>query len=174
MRKIFLSVFIILCLAPLAMAKELKIGVVDLQQVVRRSEAGKEALAKLQKKFETLRQQLQNKEQELKRFKDDLEKKAPLLSPEARQEKERQYQKMLREFQAQREDAQYEMRQAEQKALQPILKDLEQVVKQMAEKEGYDLILEKKMPGVYWTSPAIDLTDHIVELYNQYRKTKKK
>ncbi len=174
MRKIFLSVLIILCLASLAMAKELKIGVVDLQQVVRRSEAGKEALAKLQKKFETLRQQLQNKEQELKRFKDDLEKKAPLLSPEARQEKERQYQKMLREFQAQREDAQYEMRQAEQKALQPILKDLEQVVKQMAEKEGYDLILEKKMPGVYWTSPAIDLTDHIVELYNQYRKTKKK
>ncbi len=173
MKKILVSMLIVLFLAPLAMAKELKIGVVDLQKVVRQSEAGKEALAKLQKKFETLRQQLQAKEQELKKFKDDLEKKAPLLSPEARQEKERQYQKMLREFQAQREDAQYEMRQAEQKALQPILKDLEQVVKQMAEKEGYDLILEKKMPGVYWTSPAIDLTDHIVELYNQYRKSKK-
>ncbi len=174
MKKILLSIITVFLLTNFVMAKELRIGVVDLQEVVRSSEAGKEALAKLQKKFDTLRQQLQAKEEELRKFKEELERKAPLLSIEARQEKERQYQKMLREYQAQREDAQYEMRQAEQKALQPILKDLEQVVKQMAEKEGYDIILEKKMPGIYWVSPSIDLTDHVVELYNQYQKTKKK
>ncbi len=174
MKEVLLAILSIFFLSNLTMAKELKIGVVDLQQVVRSSEAGKEALTRLQKKFDTLRQQLQAKEEELKKFKEDIEKKAPLLSIEARQEKERLYQKMLREYQAQREDAQYEMRQAEQKALKPILKDLEQVVKKMAEKEKYDLIIEKNMPGVYWASPSIDLTDHIVELYNQYQKNKKK
>ena len=153
-----------------ALAKELKIAVIDLQQVVRKSEAGQEALAKLQAKFDTLKKQLEAKEEELRKFKEDLEKKAPLLSPEVRQEKERQYQKMLREYQAQREDAQYEMKQAEQKALQPIMQDLEKIVKEMAKKEGYDLLLEKRMPGVYWTSPQIDITEHVIELYNQYRK----
>ena len=174
MRKICLTLVLFFCLTSLATAKGLKIAVIDMQRVVRQSQAGQEALVKLQEKFDTLKQQLQAKEKEIKKFKQDLEKKAPLLSPEARQEKERQYQKMLREFKAQQEDAQYEMRQAEQNALQPILKDLQQVVKQMAEKEGYDLILEKKMPGVYWASPAIDITDHVVELYNQYRQQQKK
>ncbi len=155
-------------------AAEIKIGVIDLQLVVRKSEAGQKALKELQAKFEVLKKKLQAKEEELRKFKEDLEKKAPLLSPDVRQEKERQYQKMLREYQAQREDAQYEMKQAEEKALQPIMKDLEKVVKEMAQKEGYDLILEKRIPGVYWTSKRIDLTDHVVELYNQYYRSKEK
>ncbi len=147
---------------------EVKIAVIDLQAVVRKSEAGQEALKKLQAKFETLRQKLQAKEEELRKFKEELEKKAPLLSPDVRQQKEREYQKMLREYQAQREDAQFEMKQAEEKALQPIMKDLEKIVKEMAKKEGYDVILEKRMPGVYWTSQQIEITDHVVKLYNDY------
>jgi len=170
----FLCLFLLLLGTSVGLAKEVKIAVIDLQQVVRKSEAGQQALAKLQAKFDSLKKQLEAKEEELRKFKEELEKKAPLLSPEAREEKEREYQKMLREYQAQREDAQYEMKQAEQKALQPIMKDLEQVVKKMAKEEGYDLLLEKRMPGIYWTSQAIDITDHIVELYNQYRKSRKK
>jgi len=173
MRKVLLSLFLLLGLTSLATAKELKIAVIDMQQAVRQSQAGQEAMVKLQEKFDTLRKKLQAKEEEIKKFKQELERKAPLLSPEARQEKERQYQKMLRELQAQREDAQYEMRQAEQKALQPILKDLQQVVKQMAEKEGYDLILVKNGPWIYWASPAMDITEHVVKLYDQYRREKK-
>ncbi len=160
-------------ITPLAHAKTLKIAVIDMQAVVRQSQAGQQALVKLQQKFDTLKQKLQKKESEIKKLKQELEKKAPLLSPEARQEKERQYQKMLREYQAQREDAQFEMRQAEQEALKPILKDLRHVVKDMAKKEGYDLILEKNMPGVYWASPQLDLTKHVIELYNQYLQRQK-
>ncbi|NPB08982.1 MAG: OmpH family outer membrane protein [Thermodesulfobacteria bacterium] len=171
MRKfLVLGVLLLVLLVSGAQAGEVKIAVLDLQQVVRKSEAGQAALAKLQQKFETLQKKLKAREDELRKFKEELEKKAPLLSPEARQEKEREYQKMLREYQAEREDAQFEMKQAEQKALQPIMKDLEKVVKDMAKREGYDLILEKRMPGIYWTSPAIDITDHVVELYNQYKK----
>ncbi len=155
-------------------ASELKIGVIDLQAVVRKSEAGQEALKKLQEKFNVLKEKLQAQEQKLRKFKQDLEKKAPLLSEEARREKEREYQKMLREYQAAREDAQFEMKQEEEKALKPIMKDLEQVVKNLAEKEGYDLILEKRMPGLYWASEKVDITDKVVELYNKYRTSKKK
>ncbi len=174
MRKTILFTLFFLLWGIGVQAAEVKIAVIDLQAVVRKSEAGQKALKKLQAKFEALKKKLQAKEEELRKFKEDLEKKAPLLSPDVRQEKERQYQKMLREYQAQREDAQYEMKQAEEKALQPIMKDLEKVVKQMAQKEGYDLILEKRMPGIYWTSEKIEITDHVVELYNQYYRSKQK
>ncbi|WP_457755636.1 OmpH family outer membrane protein [Thermodesulfatator indicus] len=173
-RLAILIVFGILLLSTNSWATEAKIGVVDIQTVVRNSQAGQEALKKLQAKFETLKAKLQKKESELRKFKAELEKKAPLLSPEARKEKEREYQKMLREYQAAREDAQFEMKQEEEKALKPIMQDLDKIIKDMAKKEGYDLILEKKMPGLYWASEKIDITKHLIELYNKYWTTKKK
>ena len=173
MRRLVLVFLALILLASGALAAEVKVAVIDLQAVVRKSDAGQKALKELQAKFEALKKKLQAKEEEIRKFKEDLEKKAPLLSPDVRQEKERQYQKMLREYQAEREDAQFEMKQAEEKALQPIMKDLEKVVKDMAKKEGYDLILEKRMPGIYWTSERIEITDHVVELYNQYHRSQK-
>ncbi len=111
---------------------------------------------------------------EMEAFQQEMQKKAPLLSEEARAEKQREYQKMVREFRAMQEDAQFEMKEAEKKALKPIFKDLEKVIRQMAQKEGYDLILEKNMPGVYWASPRVDITQKVIQLYNQYRQAQKK
>jgi len=172
MKKLLLF-FIVLGLSfGTALAENLKIGVIDLQKVVRSSKAGQEAMAQLQAKFEKLKKQLEAKQKEIAAFKAELEKKAPLLSEEARAEKQREYQKMIREFRAQQEDAQFEMKEAEKKALQPIFKDLEKVIKEMAQKEGYDLIIEKNMPGVYWVSPEVEITQHVIELYDQYRASK--
>ncbi len=174
MRKIIVfSLICLFCCPSLLLAQGLKVAVIDMQSVVRQSQAGQQALVKLRQKFDVLNKKLKAQEEKIKQFKQELEKKAPLLSAEARQEQERQYQKMVREYQAQREDAQFEMRQAEQEALKPILKDLQHIVQNMAQKEGYDLILEKKMPGIYWASPKIDITNHVIDLYNQYLQGQK-
>ncbi len=165
--------FMVLMALP-AWAETPKIGVIDLQKVVRSSKAGQEAMQKLQAKFEALKKQLEAKQKEIEAFRAEMEKKAPLLSEEARAEKQREYQKMIREFRAQQEDAQFEMKEEEKKLLQPIFKELEKVVKELAEKEGYDLIIEKNMPGVYWVSPRVEITQKVVELYDRYRAGQKK
>ena len=146
-----------------------KIAVIDMQKVMRESHAGKAAMEKLNKKFEKLREELKKKQEELKAFKDDLEKKAPLLSEEARAEKERQYKKMLREFKDQSDDAQFEMRQAESRTMEPILKELEKVVTKIGKEKGYSLILENKMPGIYYVSPDADITDEIIKAYDEMK-----
>ncbi len=156
-----------------ALAEGPRIAVIDLQKVVRSSQAGQEAMKKLQAKFETLQKKLEAKKKEIEAFRQEMQKKAPLLSEEARAEKQREYQKMVREFRAMQEDAQFEMKEEEKKALKPIFQDLEKVIKEMAEKEGYDLILEKNMPGVYWASPRVDITEHVIQLYDQYRSAQK-
>ena len=144
-----------------------KIGVINMQKVVRQSHEGKKAMEKLNKKFETLQKQLQKKQSELKAFKEDLEKKAPLMREEARAEKERQYKKMLREYKDQSDDAQYEMRQMEQKVMETILKKLEKVVRKIAKDKGYTIILEKNMPGLYYVSPDADITQEIISAYDK-------
>ncbi len=147
-------------------APETKIGVIDMQKVVRHSKAGKQAMEKLNKKFAKLQKELRAKQDELKAFKDDLEKKAPLMSEEARTEKERQYQKMVRDFKSQSDDAQFEMRQAESKNMAPILKELEKIVTQMAKDEHYTIILEKNMPGLYYVAPEAELTEKVIKAYD--------
>ena len=151
-----------------------KIAVIDMQKVMRESHAGKAAMEKLNKKFEKLREELKKKQEELKAFKDDLEKKAPLLSDEARAEKERQYKKMLREFKDQSDDAQFEMRQAESRTMEPILKELEKIVTKIGKERGYSLILENKMPGIYYVAPDADITDEVIKAYDELKAKEQK
>ncbi len=156
--------------AAIAQTTSYKIAVIDMQKVMRESHAGKAAMEKLNKKFEKLREELRKKQEELKAFKEDLEKKAPLLSEEARAEKERQYKKMLRDFKDQSDDAQFEMRQAESRTMEPILKELEKIVTEIGKKKGYTLILENKMPGIYYVAPEADITDEIIKAYDAMKK----
>ncbi len=142
------------------------IAVIELQKVVRQSEAGKAAMAKLNKKLQKLQAELKQKQQEIKAFKEDLDKKGPLLSADARAEKERQLQKMIRDYKEKSDDAQFEMKQAESKVMEPIFKVIENVVNEYGKKHGYSLILEKNMPGLYYFAPSVDITDQIIKAYN--------
>ncbi len=150
----------------LVYAQKSQIAVINMQKVLRNSKAGKKAMAELNKKFEKLKKQLQAKQKELKAFKQEMEKKAPLMNEEARAEKERQYKKMLREFKDKSDDAQYEMRQAESKRMEPILKQLEKVVTKIGKDKHYVVIMEKNMPGIYYTSPDADITDLVIKVFD--------
>ena len=74
---------------------------------------------------------------------------------------------MMRDFKDQSDDAQFEMRQAEAKVMNPILKVLEKVVTKIGENGNYSLILENNMPGLYYVSPTIDITDTVIKAYDQ-------
>ncbi len=149
-----------------SLAQNKTIAVIDMQKVVRGCKAGKKAVKELNKKFETLKKQLQAKQKEIKAFKADFDKKAPLMSEEARAEKERQYKKMLREFKDKSDDAQYEMRQAEAKKMEPILKKLEKVVTKIGKERHYLIILEKNMPGLYYVAPGADITKEVIKIFD--------
>lgn len=146
---------------------EQKIAVINMQKVVKQSEKGKAATAELEKKFESLRKELQAEQDRIKAFKEETEKKAALLSDEAKAQKEMEYRKMLRDFKDASENAQFQMKQAEAKVMEPLLKSLEKVVNSVAEAGGYTIILESNMPGLYYFSPTIDITAEVIKAYDQ-------
>ncbi len=150
------------------------IAVIDLQKVVRQSAAGRAAMQKLNKKLEKLQQELKKRQEEIKAFKEDLEKKGPLMNAEARAEKERQLQKMIRDYKEQSDDAQFEMKQAESKVMEPIFKMIENLVNKIGKERGYAVILEKNMPGVYFNSPSVDITEDVIKAYDAQGQAKKK
>ncbi len=171
---IFLWTAVLCCSVTAGEAAQVKIAVINMQKVVRKSVAGQKAMEKLNNKFESLQKQLRAKQDELKAFKEDLEKKGPLMNEDAKAEKEREYKKALRDFKDQSDDAQFEMRQAESKSMEPVLKELEKVVTRIGEEGGYTLILEKNMPGIYFNASNVDITDEVIKAYDNEVKSKNK
>ncbi len=171
---IFLWTAVLCCSVTAEETAYVKIAVINMQKVVRKSVAGQKAMEKLNNKFESLQKQLRAKQDEINAFKEDIEKKGPLMNEAARAEKEREYKKAFRDFKDQSDDAQFEMRQAETKSMEPILKELEKVVSRIGEEGGYTLILEKNMPGIYFNASNVDITDEVIKAYDNEVKSKNK
>ncbi|MDL1957895.1 MAG: OmpH family outer membrane protein [Deltaproteobacteria bacterium] len=171
---VFLLTAVLCCSVTAEETAQVKIAVINMQKVVRKSVAGQKAMEKLNKKFESLQEKLRAEQDEIKAFKEDLEKKGPLMNEAAKAEKEREYKKALRNFKDQSDDAQFEMRQAESKSMEPVLKELEKVVSHIGEEHGYTLILERNMPGIYFIDSGVDITDEVIKAYDNEVKSKDK
>ena len=171
---VFLLTAVLCCSVIAEETAQVKIAVINMQKVVRKSVAGQKAMEKLNKKLKILQKQLRAKQDEINAFKEDIEKKGPLMNEAARAEKEREYKKAFRDLQDEKEDAQFEMRQAETKSMEPILKELEKVVSRIGEEGGYTLILDKNMPGIYFINSDVDITEEVIKAYDNQVKSKNK
>ena len=135
--KRFFTVVAILCFVAALMpetgiaANGVKIGVINMQQVVRGSKAGKQAMTQLQKKFEKVQKSLKAKQDKLKKLKKEFDQKASLMNEESRIKKQRQLQRKFAEYKQDEEDAKIEMQQEEAKLMEPIVKKLEKVVEKI-------------------------------------------
>ena len=174
-----LKVTVILCcvylLATPLWASNFKIAIIDMLKALNQCEAGKEAKAKLQKKFEKMKKDLEARQKELEKLKQELEKQSLMLSLDAKRDKEKEYKRKLRDFQDLYQDYKQEMARAEYEAIQPILRDLQRVAEKIRKKEGYLIVFEKNNAGIVCYEHGIDITDKVVKLYNaEWKKNQKK
>ncbi len=152
---------------------EVKIGVVDLQRCIQESEEGKRLVKDLESKKAELQRKIDKKQDELLKLKEELEKKGMMLSLDAQEDKQKELERKRREFQFLYEDLTEEMRKAEAEARKKILTDLEKVVQDLAKKEGFSIIFERRTSGIMFITDAVDITDKTIKLYNESRATKK-
>ncbi|PLX99385.1 MAG: hypothetical protein C0623_09975 [Desulfuromonas sp.] len=158
---VFVLVMIALTVAP-AIADATEIAFVDLQKALNLSQAGKDAKSRITDKVKEFEGKIEKQQTELKALKDELEKQAALLSAEARAGKERDYQQKLKDFQRFTKDRQEELQQLDAQYTNQIVENLLELAKSIAEKEGYDLLLERGSGGVIYGAESIDLTDKLI------------
>ncbi len=142
-----------------------KIGYVDMQKAIQSTKAGQKAKKSLEANFEKRKKGLQKKEGELKKMGEELEKKAMVLSDEVRAQKQKEFQESMMEFQQTVQKNQQEIQQEERKLTEPILKKLQTVIEEMAKKESYTVILERRENGVLWAEKDLDITDKVVKAF---------
>lgn len=154
-------------LSATASAEDLKIGYVDLHKALNSVEEGKEAKKKLKKDYDDKQKKLNEKQKEVKKLKEDLESQSMALSKEAKIKKQRELQSKMQELQKMYMGLQRNLSQKEAEATKEIFDKMREVVEEIAEDEGYDLVLEKRKSSVLFAKDGMNLTEELIERYQK-------
>ena len=164
MRRILLA-FTVALATRAASAQSMKIGYVDVQRAVQEVEEGKAARTRLQAELAQKRADLDKKRADLEKMKTDYDKQAPVLSEDAKRQKQEQLQKAFVDAQQAATQMQEELSGKEQEAMQSISKRLLQVVAELSDKENFTFVLDKA--ALLYAPAASDMTNEVVRRYNE-------
>jgi outer membrane protein len=151
-----------------------RIGYVDLQRVLVRSQPGVAARAQLEREKAQMQREMDSKKQEVDKLREDLEKKGSLLTADARREREETLERKRRDTARLADDFQRDLARKEQQALFRLQQDLVGVIERLGKQRGYYMILERRGAVVLYATPEADLTDEVIRAYDQEAATKGK
>jgi len=121
---------------------EVKIGFINMREIIQTSDAGKKAGEEMKKIADRRQAEITSMERELKNLKDELDRKSSVMTAAARREKESNYQKKLRDYQLMVNDANEELQKKDQEIVQRLMPEILKIVRTIAEKEKYTLVLD--------------------------------
>ncbi|MBU6421847.1 MAG: OmpH family outer membrane protein [Gammaproteobacteria bacterium] len=140
-------------------AEQPRIGVVNLQEVIAKSQAGQQANQELQSIVKKLQDQANDKNNKLNVLKQQLDKADPKSSS---------YAQLQKTYDDSRNDLQQfvlmgrqDLDQRRQELLQPIEQDLGKVLDQYAKAHHYDIILSKDTAGALYASDKYDVSQGV-------------
>ena len=160
-RKFLLAAAAALCLAlPAAQAlAQGKIGVVQIERIVRDSQPALRAQKRLEAEFAKREAELGKVADQLKRLQDEVEKDALTMPESQRSKKERDFADLNREFQRQQRAYREDVNQRRNEELGQVIEQANRIIRQIAESEKYDIIFQEAA----YANPRIDITDKVIK-----------
>ena len=170
---VLLTASLLLLLATGARAAEaIKIGIVDMEKIVRTSEPGQAALNKLKDQFKDAKEAMDKQKAEIDKLREDMEKQSLVLSQEAKMDKQTMFQRKVRDFQDNAQNYQRKMKVEEDKLSKPVLELIMQVVQDYGKKNGFGLLMDGRGAGVVFVSDAVNVTDQVLVEVNKAHRAK--
>ena len=150
-----------------AAAVEVKIAVVNPQDILNGTKKGKTIKDMLAEYVQTRQRVIQSEEAELKKLEAELASQGPALSASAKQEKQQVFQQHLTAYERRLQELEGEVQAKKRDALGEFTKAIEQAVQQIAEKENIVLVLEKGRTGaatlILFNQDSLDLTSRVIK-----------
>jgi outer membrane protein len=161
----FLVIFIIFAQATPGYAKDVRVGVIDIQAAVTGTNEWKKEFASFKTKFQKEKLSIAAKEKNLKKLIEDLNKKSMVLSPELKKKKEEALIKKKKNFERYVQDKNEDFAKSEKAITSIILKKMVKIVKDLGESKNFTMILDRKI-GIYFDQ-SVDLTALAIRTYNK-------
>lgn len=143
---------------------DMRLAYVDIQRALNECRAGKQARATFRSRIDQVQSQLEHEQNQVEDLKRQLEQKGALMQPDQRQNLEDDYTKKMRQFQDDVKNTREEMQQKDNQVTGAIVRDLATVVRQISQKGGYTMVMEKG--SLLWAIPSIDITDEVIRAYD--------
>ena len=136
-----------------------KIGVVQIERIVRDSQPALRAQKKLEAEFGKREGELAKVADQLKRMQDELEKDGVTMSETQRRNKERDFENINREFQRKQREYREDVNQRRNEELGQVIEQANRIIRHIAESEKYDIIFQEAA----YANPRIDITDKVIK-----------
>jgi outer membrane protein len=149
-----------------------KIGFIDVQRVLARSQAGVAAREQLEREKATMQKEMDTRRVDMEKLREEIEKKGPLMTAEVRREKQELFERKRRDAARLADDFQKDLEKKESGLLQRVLSDLASIIERVGKQKGYWLVVERSRGGVLYATNEADLTDEVIRAYDQEIQTK--
>jgi len=147
-----------------------KVGIIDVQQVIVATNEGQRDFEALQKKFDPKRTELQGLSKEVDGLKTQLNTQGEKMNEEARAKLVKDIEAKQKVLQRQAEDAQNEFQQEQNTVAQRILQKLGPVIDKYAKDNNFGLLIDSSNPWpqgpVLWAAQTVDISKAVVDQYN--------
>jgi outer membrane protein len=145
----------------------IKIGVVDIDQAISSTTEGKAAREEFARKQREAESKIQPMVERYRELEDDLKAKKFVLSDEALFQKQLDLAEMQNQIKNKMKELEGQL-QVDQKRLEgPLTKKLVEIIEEAGKGQGFTLIIRRGSPGILYSREALDITDLIIEKYNQ-------
>ena len=143
-----------------------KIGVIDLQKIIDKSNVGKRSSVEIKSQGKKMEQILKKKGAEIEDLRKALDQKALVMSNEAREGKEQELRVKIDDLKSLQRRYQEVLRDLNINLSKEITKDVFEIVEGIGKQGGYSLIIDRRAGGVVYAPNAIEITDKVIERYN--------
>ena len=165
--RIFVVIVFTFCFQAYALgADTCKFGVVDMQIFQEKSKSFQKIAMELRQKFEALQRETDKEKKELLKVEEEFKKQSLMLNLDAKEDRKIDLERKRRRYKFMYDESLQEMKDAELKTRRKVGKEIEKVVEEIGKKEGYVMILERRIVGLLYYDNAIDITDDVVKTYD--------
>ncbi len=163
MRRTAAAILVMLLIALCSAAYGQKVGFVNANTVFEQYSVAREAEEAYQRELEDLNKQVTEMETQLRALADTLEARKYLFSEERLKEKRLELDQKQQDYVKFRQDAEQKAARRNEELSKPIIADIEEATRKIAQKEGFDLVLDAGPGIVVYSKPELDLTDRVVQ-----------
>ncbi|WP_407644139.1 OmpH family outer membrane protein [Ferrimonas sediminicola] len=160
MKKLMTLALMMVAVAPSAWAQ--KIGVVDMRQVMSQLPQAEAMMQNLETEFAERVAAVRKLQEELKALAEKQQKDALLMTDAQKTELSRQMESLNADFNRKGRNLQEDMQKRQQEEQQKLLKQVQLAINGLAEKEQFDVILQRG--AAVYVSDAADVTSKVVEV----------
>lgn len=146
-----------------------RIGVINFQLALTRTQEGQKALQELEAKFTPRQQELQKLQDDIRGLEEQGRTQERTLSDDARVELARQLDQKRKQLTRMQQDLQDEVQDAQSDYINTLGTKMQQVLNRYARENNLAVIFNVAAPGgtiLQW-SPAVDITEQVIGLYDQ-------